>query len=476
MVTTKSLQKPLQLRFARVENLFGNLTHDIQLSAEGITFVHGPNGSGKTATLRLIEAALTRDLVTLRSTWFSRLILNFSDGTGFRIERESQTPESTNNPQSTIERQEVTTLIFIKIEYDKDSQLFVDKDRKAIQPSLYQEYTRVAKSPRAAEQNIRLSRFVDQFLPFLERIGPRQWKLRENEQLLSFTDVLEMYGDRLPFLLPDWVSDICNQIKLNTIKAQRLLNISTQSGSMGTDSQQKVEDSVNVNASELAMRIERAMAEASWSSQAKERSFPRRIILNEGTEKKSESILRQQYKELEEKIQGLVDTGLYTDTVAIALPQKKLTPTHKTIVSLYLTDMSEKLEKFDLLQSKLLAFREIIGAKLQRKKLVVERHRGYFFKTTEGNVVELSPSALSSGEQHQIVMFYQLLFLAEKNSLFLIDEPEISLHVEWQRQFLSDLQRVTKLMGHTFLVATHSPQIINNRRDLAVALDGGVGS
>lgn len=466
---------PLQLVFARVENLFGSLTHEIPLSDEGITFVHGPNGSGKTATLSLIEAALKRDLVKLRSTWFSKLTLHFSGGVGLRIERESLDIESISKPRTAIERQEVTTLVFVRTAFEKSTNRFIDKERKAIQPALYQEYARASKSPRVTDQTVRLSRFIDQFLPFLERLGPRQWRAKETGQLLSYTDVLEMYGDRLLFLLPEWVSEICSRVKLSTIKAQRLLNISTQSGAAGTETQQKVEDSVNVNAQELSMRIERAMAEATWSSQAKERSFPRRIILGEGIEKKSEVMLRQQYKDLEEKIQGLVETGLYTETVAIELPKKTLTPTHKTIVALYLADMSEKLEKFDNLQARLLAFREIIGAKLQRKEMVVDRQRGYYFKTTKGNVVELTPSALSSGEQHQIVMFYQLLFSTVKNSLFLIDEPEISLHVEWQRQFLSDLQRVSKLMGHTFLVATHSPQIINSRFDLAVGLDGGIG-
>jgi predicted ATP-dependent endonuclease of OLD family len=72
-------------------------------------------------------------------------------------------------------------------------------------------------------------------------------------------------------------------------------------------------------------------------------------------------------------------------------------------------------------------------------------------------------------------LFYELIFGSPGIDLFLIDEPEISLHVEWQRSFLSDLQKVQKLTGCRFLVATHSPQIINNRRDLAVALDGGVG-
>ncbi|MCB0909950.1 MAG: AAA family ATPase, partial [Nocardioidaceae bacterium] len=49
--------------------------------------------------------------------------------------------------------------------------------------------------------------------------------------------------------------------------------------------------------------------------------------------------------------------------------------------------------------------------------------------------------------------------------LVLIDEPEISLHVAWQRQFLNDLQRIAQLGEMRFIVATHSPQIVGEWGD-----------
>ncbi|WP_232484020.1 AAA family ATPase [Burkholderia gladioli] len=96
-------------------------------------------------------------------------------------------------------------------------------------------------------------------------------------------------------------------------------------------------------------------------------------------------------------------------------------------------------------------------------------------RSTDGADTPLKPSELSSGEKHQLVMLYELIFSGKDKQLYLIDEPEISLHVEWQRQFLDDLQQIAESRGHQFVIATHSPQIINGRRDLAVGLDGGVG-
>ena len=73
---------------------------------------------------------------------------------------------------------------------------------------------------------------------------------------------------------------------------------------------------------------------------------------------------------------------------------------------------------------------------------------------------------LSSGEQHEIVLLFELLFETKPNSLILIDEPELSLHVAWQREMLKDLQEIADLSDFRAILATHSPQIINDRWDL----------
>lgn len=52
----------------------------------------------------------------------------------------------------------------------------------------------------------------------------------------------------------------------------------------------------------------------------------------------------------------------------------------------------------------------------------------------------------------------------------MIDEPEISLHVSWQMNFINDVQEIANLSGFHFIVATHSPQIINNWWSQAIQL------
>ncbi|WP_163008234.1 AAA family ATPase, partial [Pseudomonas viridiflava] len=56
-------------------------------------------------------------------------------------------------------------------------------------------------------------------------------------------------------------------------------------------------------------------------------------------------------------------------------------------------------------------------------------------------------------------------------SLLLIDEPEISLHVGWQKSFISDLQSIQKLVGFDAMIATHSPFIVGDFWELMESPD-----
>lgn len=75
---------------------------------------------------------------------------------------------------------------------------------------------------------------------------------------------------------------------------------------------------------------------------------------------------------------------------------------------------------------------------------------------------------LSSGERHDFIMFYDLIFQTKKNALVLIDEPEISLHIEWQESFLDRLIEICKMNDLHAIIATHSPNIVNSHYDCIV--------
>lgn len=77
------------------------------------------------------------------------------------------------------------------------------------------------------------------------------------------------------------------------------------------------------------------------------------------------------------------------------------------------------------------------------------------------NYGAMSLKKASSGEQCMIVLMLGIAGHINDGSLILIDEPEISLHPEWQEAFMELLSRTfSGYSGCHFIIATHSPQIV----------------
>lgn len=70
---------------------------------------------------------------------------------------------------------------------------------------------------------------------------------------------------------------------------------------------------------------------------------------------------------------------------------------------------------------------------------------------------------LSSGQQAIITTLLGISGVISDNSLICIDEPEISLHPEWQSEIINQLQTVfQEIQGCHFIIATHSPQVVSS--------------
>ncbi|EIH0994195.1 AAA family ATPase, partial [Escherichia coli] len=90
-------------------------------------------------------------------------------------------------------------------------------------------------------------------------------------------------------------------------------------------------------------------------------------------------------------------------------------------------------------------------------------------KSHNGDVIDRN--LLSSGEQNQIVLLFNLIFDFVSQKVILIDEPEISLHVAWQQTFLDSLKKIQKINKYEkVIIATHSPQVISKNWELTYDL------
>jgi predicted ATP-dependent endonuclease of OLD family len=82
-----------------------------------------------------------------------------------------------------------------------------------------------------------------------------------------------------------------------------------------------------------------------------------------------------------------------------------------------------------------------------------------------------SVAHLSSGERQILILFTFLAFASKPRSVFIVDEPELSLHPKWQSDFM-DVFLSLRPEGTQLLLATHSPDIVGKYKKNCVVLSG----
>jgi energy-coupling factor transporter ATP-binding protein EcfA2 len=102
--------------------------------------------------------------------------------------------------------------------------------------------------------------------------------------------------------------------------------------------------------------------------------------------------------------------------------------------------------------------------------------KGIDFKLSQGFTiankleVALKPAQLSSGEQQLLLLFCYVLIARDTSTIFMIDEPEISLNVKWQRQLVQSLLDITDGANIQFIFASHSMELLAQHRNRVVKL------
>lgn len=146
------------------------------------------------------------------------------------------------------------------------------------------------------------------------------------------------------------------------------------------------------------------------------------------------------------------------------------------------TDDSELVRLSDILREKLLHPDDNTENQVECLKRIVERscfankHMeiskdfGFRFVMDNEDSTKLAMSALSSGEQHIMLISLYMLFEAPAKAIVLIDEPEMSFHLSWQGDYLKNLRQIVALRNVQCVVATHSPIIFDSEYSIAIDL------
>lgn len=106
---------------------------------------------------------------------------------------------------------------------------------------------------------------------------------------------------------------------------------------------------------------------------------------------------------------------------------------------------------------------EFIGSGEEKKKIGINS-KGEVYFSVEPSQKHISIQKLSSGEKQIVIFFAYLIFKVNPNEsgIFIVDEPELSLHLAWQMIFVAKMQEVNPNIQLIF--ATHAPEIIGRNR------------
>ena len=61
-----------------------------------------------------------------------------------------------------------------------------------------------------------------------------------------------------------------------------------------------------------------------------------------------------------------------------------------------------------------------------------------------------------------LIILLTALLERREEYVLIMDEPEISLHISWQKKFIADLMRIMELNPMNILIATHAPSIVRD--------------
>ena len=415
----------MKIRSISVKGLFHTFDHEIRFNDSGIAIIIGENGIGKTTLLQIINSIFTKNFDFLFTIDFNQIEIFFS-----RI-KWSITKDNNGN---------------INITNLKNNDSFTVKPI-----------------------NEREAYFMRRFL---EQINEDEWFDRRIGRPVTRDEIIKRYGQD-PISqseIPIWFDELIKENRVMFIQTQRLYKTEYNN----ERDHRKLEYMVDAYSNELVDLLRKNNNTFTSTSIQLDSTFPIRLLKALKKPKEVEYISEiideinslNQYRSLLSAV-GIIDKQ--DDEVINKSLETLNNPSALSILDLYITDNKQKLDVFRDTAQKLNLLLQIINKRFKHKRLFIDKETGFVIKSKSENK-DIAVKKLSSGEQNELIIFYNLLFKSTKGDIVLIDEPEISLHIAWQQQLITDLKEIAKETGISLLISTHSPDIIGDNWNLVQTL------
>jgi len=407
------------LRSVRVEGFWGTKDFTVDFHPD-INFLIGVNGSGKTTLINMIAAGLTADLQTLDRLPFTKLQINLTDVNGKR------------RPSIEIEKTLRTELPFPQVS-------FRIRDQATSAGKLYSldafEHNVSIRGDYPVRQMVR--RRPTTILEHLARLVNVSWLSIHRSQALrtqesrSFESTVDKKLDQMANDLVRYFSQLLRRSEAEVAKFQEtvflslidpqatanlLASLSKLNLQEETDALVQIFQQFKMNQAQFINQVTQhfALVESALSAMAK---------------------------------QGGYDTRQYAALLAMARIH-------------YLVQEWRRLgERQKVINAPREEFLRILNSMTTRKTYHVNEKNELISVVDDSNA-KLPLPELSSGEKQLLIILGVGLLQEKAPWVYIADEPELSLHVTWQEQLISNLRL---LNPHAqILFATHSPDIVSS--------------
>ena len=418
----------MKITHLQIKGLFGLYNYDIDFSCQGedFTVLTSPNGYGKTTLLRIINSLHVSRLFYLYVLKYNTLTFWFDDGSHLKAKELSGEEQGTDETDTRKNKRHGLSLVWTAGD--------VDICRFDYHPD------RIQQAKQTVERKV-------------SAIWHYGMELSENDvELFTSGELGEMLNMELAQIQKQeqFMLQLAT-VQTNFIGANRIYKVTRKD----RNSRMRQEQPVLQVVYELKEMLTKRVNEFQNNFQRLDSKLIDMLLMGKGGD-----ISEEDYNKKANRLTATIE-----ELTSFGLTNKQTLPAYQSenakVLDVYLALMDEKLQYYkDFLPLVRLFSKNVAQKHFANKTIKLSPQHGLRIESDNGDI--LSADMLSTGEQNQLVLLYDLIFKTPKGSILLIDEPESSLHVAWQNDFVNDMQTIARSKELQIVVASHSSIIVSN--------------
>ena len=426
-----------KLKISRIEvrKLFGVYNYDLQYTSSDVTYdnlmiLYGDNGTGKSTILRMINYLLSNKernghKSELANIAFESFLISFTDGS------------------------------YIKAFRGKNEFNWLGK--------------------YSIEYNIKGK--SDTFALPTNRRDDEKWSIRLRNLKLEkqYYMLLELLKDEDILFISD------RRKEINGVDHTAIEEIETFNSRMRIRRIEKREEEVEHEIRLLQeWLINRALSASKKGEEGTSNIYAKLIeqfSVNNSVEENEKSLedIKKELEIIAEKAKPYVDMGFLNETdykyllQNIDKTQKSKIGVVQAILTPYIETLYNKMMALNDLMEILSYMLVSLSSYLHEKTISFSVSDGFSIRHVKSEEL-VSFECLSSGEKQLLILFSKVIRNSSKCSFIIIDEPEISLNIKWQRMLMNTLNFFVSDNHAQFIIATHSFEILSKHMGNVVQL------